>query len=80
LTFTLVGIEVFSQIKGVRRGVALRVRNLKLGGSTRHGARSEAVEVKQQLPLKWEDSNFKREVDSSRENMGDKWLSTWKKC
>ena len=51
----------------------------KIGSSTRHGARIEAVDVKQ-LPLKREDSNFEREVVSSRENVGDKRLYTWKKC
>jgi hypothetical protein len=45
------------------------------GSSTRYGTRCEPVEVKQ-LPLKQEDSNFKREAISSKENMGDKRLST----
>jgi len=39
----------------------------------------ETVKVKQ-LSLKREDSNFKREMVSSIENVGDKRISTWKEC
>jgi hypothetical protein len=40
---------------------------------------AKTVEVKQ-LPLEQEGLNFKREAISSKQNMGDKRLSTWKEC
>jgi len=67
----------FSSIKGVPRDVGLSVKSLEALKFDKIQNKKPSCQVKQ-LPLKREESNFKREAGSLRENVGDKQLSTWK--